>query len=56
MNVRKGIYPEELKQLPNEFELVKKMTRNNPSERPSIDEIINSEEISEITDTLDNST
>ena len=56
LNVRKGIYPEELKQLPNEFELVKKMTRNNPSERPSIDEIINSEEISEIADTLDNST
>ena len=50
INVRKGIYPDELKQMKNECELVMKMTRNQHNDRPSIDDIINSKEIESIVD------
>jgi serine/threonine protein kinase len=48
INVRKGVYPDELKQMKNECELVMKMTRNQHNERPSIDDVINSKEIESI--------
>ena len=45
LNVRKGIYPNELSQYQHENELIQKMTFIDPNKRYSIDEVLNSEQM-----------
>ena len=48
MNVRKGILPREIEEYSNECKLVRKMTKVNVNERPSINDVINSNEMKEM--------
>ena len=48
MNVRKGVIPEEMKEYPNEYVLVKKMTMEDEEKRPSIEEVMKSNEMEEM--------
>ena len=45
LNVRKGVYPEELEEYPQEKELIQKMTLIDPNKRYSINDVINSDEM-----------